>query len=143
MLSKACFSSFDLLNIESSPGIHALHQHCKVLEVIQAQSSLYHASRFQMVLNCLLFLNILGNRTLNFFVMCSRVIICLTESFHGVSFSVTVLLGLREARGRGSSTQALACSALASLLAGMVDLGARSFWPQGFHLFTAHLPFSE
>lgn len=76
-----------------------------------------------MVLNCLLFLNILGNGTLNFFVMCSRVIICLTESTHGVRFSVTVVLGLQEARGRGRSTQARACSALASLLAGLVDLG--------------------
>uniref|UniRef100_A0A8C2RVD4 [histone H4]-N-methyl-L-lysine20 N-methyltransferase KMT5B n=1 Tax=Capra hircus TaxID=9925 RepID=A0A8C2RVD4_CAPHI len=33
-------------NTSNNPGIHALHQHCKVLEVIQAQSSLYPASRF-------------------------------------------------------------------------------------------------
>lgn len=37
LLSKTCFSSFDLLNIERHLGTHALQLHCKVLEMISLQ----------------------------------------------------------------------------------------------------------
>lgn len=73
-----------------------------------------------------------------------KVIICLTESFPGVSFSVAVVLGVQEDRERTGPRPAGTCvSRSGQSVSGGDGPGVRSFWPQGFHLFTACLPFAE